>query len=149
MNTLFLDTSALFKRYIPEKGSLALDKVFRNAESRFITNLTITEIVSNLRRLVDVEKLIDGKKYQAAKAELMGDIADGTLKVSEVTTADILSSVDLISKRYISPIDAIQLAVSLRLASREEEFVFICADKKLCRIAEKEGLSVLNPSIEA
>ena len=48
-----------------------------------------------------------------------------------------------ISKRYMKPVDAIQLAIALNLPTTN--LVFVCSDKGLCKIAELEGLIALNP----
>ncbi|NLJ61003.1 MAG: type II toxin-antitoxin system VapC family toxin [Firmicutes bacterium] len=145
MRTFFLDTSAFFKLYVPEQGAQVLQQIFQNGGLRLITSLTITEMMSNLRRLLEVDQVIDEKAYRAIKADMMGKIADGSLEVIEITLRDILDSIDLIEKRYMSPIDSIQLASALRVFRRTENLVFVCADAKLARLASDEGLEVLNP----
>lgn len=145
MKAFFLDTSAFFKFYVPEQGSQVVQRIFQNGGLRLITSLTITEMMSNIRRLVEVDRLIDEKGYRAIKADIMAKIADGVLDVIEITLRDILDSIGLIEKRYMSPIDAIQLASALRVAERTDNLVFVCADTKLARLASDEGLEVLNP----
>lgn len=145
MRTFFLDTSAFFKLYVPEKGSQVIQRIFQEGGLRLITNLTITEMMSNVRRLVEIDRLIDQKAYHAIKADIMAKIADRALDVIPVTLRDTLDSIDLIEKRYMSPIDAIQLASALRVSEGSDSFVFVCADSKLARVAEDQGLEVLNP----
>jgi hypothetical protein len=47
--------------------------------------------------------------------------------------------------RQLRSLDALQLAVALRLHQAMPIDQFICADQKLCDIARLEGLPVINP----
>lgn len=47
----------------------------------------------------------------------------------------ILSSLELCSARYLTPLDAIQLATVLSI--NEDNPVFVCSDLKINRIAEE------------
>ena len=136
-DSYFLDTSALFKRYVQEEGSETVDVLFKEENILFIS-----QVISNLRRLVDVDRLISEKEFDLIKATFLGEIADGLLELTQLTTNILLESLEIISKRYVTPLDAIQLAAALSLP---EKPVFVCADKKLLRIAEDCGLEVLNP----
>lgn len=69
-------------------------------------------------------------------------MGDGRLDLIELTTAILLESLEIISKKYVAPLDAIQLATALSLP---EKPVFVCADRKLLRIAGEYELAVLNP----
>jgi len=51
----------------------------------------------------------------------------------------------LILKRYMKPVDAIQVAVALNNFSVKPTFV--SSDQKLCSIAQQEGLPILNPEV--
>lgn len=147
MEIYFLDTSALFKRYVTEEGSDVVSALFLQETGLVISSITISEVVSNLRRLVDVSGLIDEEQYRGLKAVFFADIADGRLEVVELTTAVIIQSSEIISKAYMKPIDAIQLAVALSV--RNENLTFVCSDKALCKRASIEGLTVLNPAEES
>ncbi|MBI5408755.1 MAG: PIN domain-containing protein [Nitrospirae bacterium] len=53
----FIDTSALFKRYQPEKGTVLISKLLEESDqSAFISSITIIEIVSNLKRLFEIDQ---------------------------------------------------------------------------------------------
>jgi len=140
----FLDTSALFKRYIPEAGTDKIDLLFEKDGLFLISNLTVIEMISNLKRLVDVDKKIDHAVFDAVKNEFFKDVADGTLKVEPVSSVNIITSVGLLSKTYISPIDSLQLAMALNLKEIYGDISFVCSDRKLCRMAIQEGITVLN-----
>ncbi|MGE5578124.1 MAG: type II toxin-antitoxin system VapC family toxin [Syntrophothermus sp.] len=144
MINYFLDTSALFKRYIKEAGSDNVASLFERQARFTIASLTISEVLANLRRLVDVDKLLDDGEYARLKSLFLGDISDGFLDVVEVTTSIILESAEIVSKRFLTPIDSIQLATAL-LANDGEDLIFVCADDRLCQRATAEGLKVYNP----
>lgn len=138
----FLDTSALFKRYVQEEGSDAVDKLFEEKTPLFISSITLCEVISNLRRLVDVDRIITEKEFNLLKATFWGDVGDGLLDLIEVTTSILIESLEIITKKYVTPLDAIQLATALSLP---EKPVFVCSDLKLLRLAKEYGLIVLNP----
>lgn len=141
----FIDTSALFKRYINEAGTDIIDSIFESAGLIIISNLTVVEFVSNLKRLVEIEKVIDIDVYDALKFEFFNDIAQARIRVEPVSSLSIITSVDLINKKYVTPIDSIQLATALKLKETCTNISFVCSDKKLCGLAESEGIKVVMP----
>lgn len=48
----FIDTSALFKRYVEEAGSSTINRLLDSGAPCYISMATLTEVVANLRRLV-------------------------------------------------------------------------------------------------
>lgn len=141
--TYFLDTSALFKRYTDEPGTLTVNRLFEEKATRLISQLTITEVASNLKRLEEIEGLITDAEFNKVLKIFLGDIASGTIYTLEVTPQVVLSSVDLNKEHYLSPIDALQLATALSIKSGDP--VFVCSDHKLIKVAELHGLQILNP----
>lgn len=138
----FLDTSALFKRYVQEEGSDVVDRLFKEKNLLFISSLTLCEVISNLRRLVDVDKVISEKEFICLRATFLGDVGDGLLDIIEITTSILLKSLEIVSKKYVTPLDAIQLATALSLP---EKSVFVCSDRKLLRIAKENNFDILDP----
>jgi predicted nucleic acid-binding protein len=57
--TYFIDTRALFKRYTDEPGSGVVQKVFAEKASRFISQLTITELLVGIFQVAACQKQID------------------------------------------------------------------------------------------
>ena len=143
MASYYLDTSALFKRYVLEEGSDVVTALFDKGEPLFISAITLCEVISNLRRLVDVDGILKSEEFDLLRATFLGDVGDNLLEVIELNTAIILASLDLASKKYVTPIDAVQLATALFLP---EETVFVCSDQKLLRLALEYGLAVLDPT---
>jgi uncharacterized protein len=144
MNNYFIDTSSLFKRYIPEQGTEQIDDIFKqDAAVIYISDLTIIEVISNLRRKNEITKELDNSVYKKIKSEFFNDIAQGKIKTSGVLSATIIEAVTLLDKNYLTPMDSIQLATALQLNVDKRNMVFICSDKKLGKLAEKHGLKFL------
>jgi predicted nucleic acid-binding protein len=137
----FFDTSALFKRYRREEGSRTVEELFRSQTVRYISEITLLEVVSNMRRLVDVEKIVTPEEFDALQATFFEDIAEERLEVARLSTSILVKSLTIASQKYITPLDAIQLATA---ASMAELPVFVCADQKLLRLAAEEGLETLD-----
>lgn len=141
-----LDTSALFKRYVTEKGSDIIEKLFHKKENIYIAELTLCEMLANLRRLTDVDKLITEEEFFTLREVLLADAGEENFLIIEFSNSILLKSLDICSRSYVSPLDAIQLATALSLSVNT---VFVCADQKLLKVAQQYGLAVLNPELPA
>jgi predicted nucleic acid-binding protein len=140
----FVDTSALFKRYQVEVGTEAVNELLKKGVGNlFISSLTIVEITSNLKRLCAVDKITDENQYQEQRLFFFHDLEDLGIVILGITTEDIIRADELIQKRYMKPIDALQLAVALN--NLPANLTIISADKRLCEIAQAEGVSAVTP----
>jgi len=144
MKFYFLDTSALVKRYHSEKGTDRIDKIFSQDDRAIvISNISITEMVSALNRKKE-DKIISKEDLDIALSKFFHDAIKDFL-VLELDGEHIKGSITLVLKRNVRTLDALQLAVALSL--KELKVAFVCADKKLVSVAEKEGLQTINPEI--
>ncbi len=143
MSNYFVDTSALFKRYILEEGTEKIDDIFKQGGTFYISDITIIEIISNLKRKIEISKELDYTVYQKIKSEFFNDIAAGNIKTSSTTSRIIIKAINLIDQIYITPMNSVQLAAALQLKAEHGHMVFICSDKKLAALAEKCGLQSL------
>ena len=75
---VFLDSSALAKRYIAEKGSERILALWQEAEDISLSILCVPEVLSACNRLRR-EKKLDQKGYQAIKDGFFRDLEDTTL----------------------------------------------------------------------
>lgn len=142
--SFFFDTSALFKRYQVEKGTQKINEIFNENNSQFIiSSLTIIEIISNLKRLYEIDRLTTKAQFLLQRSQFYKDIQDYKITVIDLSSEDIITAEKLILERYMKPIDAIQLAIALNLPIAD--IVFVCSDKGLCKTAETEGMQSLNP----
>lgn len=75
----FIDTSAFFKRYQLEKGTALVSQILETSDQPvFIAALSIVEIISNLRRLFEVDKITSEDQFLQQRAFFYQDI--NTLK---------------------------------------------------------------------
>ncbi len=140
MDNYFIDTSALFKRYIPEQGTEEMDDIFNKDAAFYISDITIIEFISNLKRKNEITRELGESLYKKIKSELFKDITQGKIKTVNVLSETIIAAIKLLDKRYITPLDSIQLAAALQLKSEKANITFICSDKKLNGLAEMFGL---------
>jgi predicted nucleic acid-binding protein len=140
----FVDTSALFKRYQPERGTIIVSQILEASdEPIFISSITIVEIVSNLKRLCVIDKITTEEQFLKQRLFFYQDIDILGITILDMTTEDIIKAENLILTRYMKPIDSIQLAIALNL--QQDNVTFVSSDQKLCKIAEVEGLKTLIP----
>lgn len=140
----FIDTSALFKRYQPEKGTEIVCQILESPiDTIFISSISIIEIISNLKRLSEVEKVTTEEQFTLQRAFFYQDIESLGIAILDVTVDDIIRAENLILKRYMKPVDSIQVAIALNTGLHN--LTFVSADKRLNEIAAEEGLSVSNP----
>jgi predicted nucleic acid-binding protein len=143
-----LDTSALVKRYHPERGSEVVQHLFTDPQARrLITDITIIEFHSAFARRVRMRE-ITPEDFQAAKAELAADIQDGVLEVEPLGDVDKAAAAQLLERYGLTQecrtLDALHLAVMTRLGPGRLRAVY-CADHGLCAVLVAEGLTVINP----
>lgn len=139
----FIDTSALFKRYQPEKGTDLVCRILEESgQPLYISSISIIEIISNLKRLFEVDKITTEEQFLQQRSFFYQDINTLGITILDVTAEDIIKAEGLILKRYMKSVDSIQLAIALNLP--QDEVTFLSSDSKLCKIAAEEGLSILN-----
>ncbi|MBI5057563.1 MAG: PIN domain-containing protein [Nitrospirae bacterium] len=99
----FIDTSSLFKRYQPEKGSTVVSRILEESkEPVFISSITIIEIISNLKRLFEVDKITTEKEFLMQHSFFYQDIGTLGIMILDVRADDIIRAEELILKRYIA-----------------------------------------------
>jgi predicted nucleic acid-binding protein len=140
----FIDTSSLFKRYQPEKGSTVVSRILEESkEPVFISSITIIEIISNLKRLFEVDRVTTEEQFLMQHSFFYKDLSSLGITILDVTAEDIIRAEELILKRYMKSFDSIQLAIALSM--RHDKVTFVSSDRKLCKIAAEEGLNILTP----
>lgn len=143
---LFVDTSALAKRYIAEAGSEWVRSWCREESGNTIgiSFLTTVEMFSLLARRVS-ENNVDQTMANAIEKMFISHIRTQYTVVSYDDT--ILAEARRLIKAYrLRTLDALQLAAALAFAALGgEQIVFICADARLLDAAAAEGLPIDSP----
>jgi predicted nucleic acid-binding protein len=145
----FIDTSALVKYYHAEDGTREVTRLLEELDARHhISRLSLVETVSAFASKCRMRH-IDEREFDALRRRFYHDIGQGRFRMLPITAAGYQDATQLIARHVQSrlrTLDALQLAVALRLAHRGMIDHFVCADQLLCEAAMAEGLMVINPS---
>lgn len=133
MASLYVESSALLKRYVSEPESNECQSIL-DAHDHWVTSrLTITEVLINLkRRLSQSEFAIASRLFQTDIAcfDIVEFDAEMSLRASQAPGGNNLAT-----------LDSIHLASALR--AKSTRLTFLTYDKRLAAAAKKNGLRVL------
>jgi predicted nucleic acid-binding protein len=132
---VFLDSSALAKRYVEEAGSDRVQDILSSASSLTISVLCIPEIVSALCRR-RCEGRLTQQQYLAAREALFIDIEDMT--VVNLTDQVIGRAVDILEGWPLRSSDSLHIASAAEWSAQ----LFVSADERQCAAARDCGLQV-------
>jgi uncharacterized protein len=142
---IYLDTSALIKRFVNEKGSLLVRSLVQRETAVATAKIAYAEIFAGLAR-----KLREGNLPKAHYALACRQFdRDWHAYVRVELGDDILGLArDLIQRHPLRGFDAVHLASALTLKTAlEEEVTFAAADGRLLRAAKAENVEPLNVEI--
>ena|SRR5947208_1034694 len=131
---VFVDSSALAKRYVDEPGSDRVDAILETATALGVSVLCISEIVSALCRRRR-EGPLSRAQYARAKSALVQDIADAS--VIALTEAVVGRAVRLLERWPLRSSDALHIAAAAEWACD----LFVSADRRQTTAARAYGLS--------
>jgi uncharacterized protein len=137
---VYVDTSALLKRYITEADSDEFDAFFMARTPLSISRLTLVEMRCALARRRRNGEITATLEIQAMD-EVRIDIQDGALDVHPINDDQVVQALHLIetvSPLPLRTLDALHLSVALRLSAGD----FATADKNQAAAAQALGLSV-------
>ena len=139
----YLDTSALVKHLVAEKGSERIREIVGAGEPVATSKIGYAEVYSALTRRRR-EGDLSARQYTRACRNFEEDWE--TYVRVDLRDEVLLVARDLIKRRPLRGFDAIHLASALTLG-RElgEPITFVAADARLIDAAEDEKLRVLNP----
>ena len=149
MARVFFDTSALVKNYHVEPGTAQVQTILGASGSEFlISRLSAVEMLSGFAGKVRTGAL-SSTDYGILRKRFLADVRRKTVRPLRVLNSHYQLAGDLIGKhamsRQLRTLDAIQLAVALHFHRVFPLDDFVCADRRLCDVAELEGLSVTQP----
>lgn len=137
---IYLDTSALVKRYLPERNSDAFERYFSELGAARISRLTLVELRSTFARKRR-ETRLDHEQERAAMNEVRTDIQDGLLMVAPSTDADFIQAfrlMDDLASLPLRTLDALHLACAAALGATQ----LATADAVMRRAARHLNLDV-------
>jgi len=132
---VFLDSSALAKRYVQEPGSDRLERILFSASSLGVSVICIPEVVSALCRRRRERKL-SPQEYLKAKQALFEDIEDAS--VVNLTEQVVGRGVELLERWPLRSSDALHVASAAEWSAD----LFVSADAKQCIAARGFKLQV-------
>ena len=141
MSIIYLDTSALIKRYIQEKGSDELAQWINAATLAGTATITYTEMSAALAKIKRMQWVSSDEAYSAWQNFL----EDYPFLISiEITQAVVVLAGDLAWEHGSRGYDAVHLATALIWQEKIGESVQMATfDKELWRVAKKVGLKCL------
>jgi predicted nucleic acid-binding protein len=139
----YLDTSALIKRFVAEKGSAVVHALVVQKGPIATAKIAYAEVYAGLTRRLR-ERSLSKAQHDLACRQFERDW-QGYLRV-DLHDDVLLLARDLIRRHPLRGFDAVHLASALSLARwLGEEITFAAADDRLLHAARAEGLAVLHP----
>ncbi len=132
---VFMDSSALAKRYLDEAGSDEVDRILADATSLGLSVLCVPEVISALCRRRR-ESSITRRQYQEAKQALLDDVHDA--HVINLTPSVVRSAVDALESNVLRAMDALHIGSAVEW----EPELFVSADARQIEAASGSGLQV-------
>jgi predicted nucleic acid-binding protein len=152
MPTYFFDSSVVVKRYHPEPGTEAVDRLLGAPAARaFISRLTVVEVQRALVGKVRTKE-ISSDELKELRQGFLDDVGKRRFEVVRLTEAHYRAAEQLVYKYgpqdnapLLRTLDALQLAVALEVSTRTQLDFFVSADTRQCEAALSEQLTVFNP----
>jgi len=148
---VYLDSSAIVKRYIEEKGSEVIDSLYAALENEEIEDQILVFSAWNLGEVCgaidtrqqrgDLDEKSSKEAFNLFAGETKKFVSMRRVNVLPVSARLLTNSRALVLKYHIYQADALQLA-SAKLARAE---IFVSADRKLIDCGKLEKFETANP----
>jgi len=137
---LYMDTSALLKKYFKEPGSNEVISVWKDADGIVISSVAYAETVASIHR----KRRELGSKAVRLRTALQSFQKDWKSFIRVEVNDNLNETIDrVLAKHPLRGFDAIHLASALITHKKvSEEFFFACFDQKLSHAAQMEGLQI-------
>jgi len=142
---LCLDTSALVKLFHEEEGSeIVKELILRAANSVWVLDLVRLEFLSAVLRRFRMAQLNEQQLQESILGFIQQAVHFNTESISRATLYEAESLLMSYGKTHgLRALDALHLAACTLIA--DSDWIFVCADQKLCGVAEMHGIKTLNP----
>lgn len=146
--TVYLDSSAIVKRYIAEEGTGVVDDLYRRAEARDLrlafSLWNVGEVVAAVAK-AERRRWITRAQQEAAIWSFLREslkLRDlGSLQVVPVRGDLLAGAVPLVLRRGVGQGDGLQIATCVDLGAA----AIVSADRRLLEAARGENLVALDP----
>jgi predicted nucleic acid-binding protein len=140
---IYLDSSALVKRYLKEIGTEVVNSLIFSSEEKATSKLSYPEILSAFARKHRANEIGKGVLHSAIN-KFESDWPQ--LYVIEFSN-EMLQPIKQLSQKYpLRAADTVHLASALWLrSSTKVDVTFVASDSRLLEAARRENLQVVNP----
>ena len=132
---VFLDSSALVKRYIEEPGSARIAEICEKSKEVAVCIICVPEVLSACNRL-NRENKISADQYEWIKNEFLLDM--GEVIVIDLTNEVISKSIHCLEKGALRSLDALHMAAAIEYKCG----LFVTGDVRQREIAINMGLKL-------
>jgi len=115
LRSLYLDSSALLKRYLEEEFSQQCEEIIAEYQDKYISQIGITETLINLR------KRLSASEFAMATKLFETDIAIFNIIEFDETTSSL--AVEISEGTNLATLDALHLASAASLGSKTIDFL--------------------------
>lgn len=140
---VYLDTSALVKRYVNEKGTDEIDKVFKGAREKsatiYLSFWNVAEAMGIFDKYSRTSKMDRNKTIGKFLGELKALKEIGSFNTLDVRQSLISEAIEYVLKYHIYIADALQIS-SCKSAQCNK---FLTSDKRLAESAKAEGIETI------
>jgi predicted nucleic acid-binding protein len=150
--TVYLDSSAIAKRYLGEEGADVLDALYRRAESRAVSISFSMWNIGEVLRAIARARQTDWISERDARAAAWLFVQEtlklrglGGLRLAALRGDLLASAVPLLFRRGLTQPDALQIVTCKDVGGT----VLVSSDVKLLRAAMEEGLDAADPLEDA
>lgn len=144
MPDYFFDTSGIAKHYVAEAGTARVDALLAGGAAVYISRLTPVEFHSALAKKVRTGHL-GAPDFETISRRFRANVAARRFRTVRFLVDHFQTAERLIRRvgpaQNLRTLDALQLAVALRLNAPGRPVTFVGADQALCGIAAAEGLT--------
>ena len=149
---IYWDASALVKRYAPESGTPAVNRIFSEVppERMLALGLAVGEVVSIFVRKRNAG-LIPEEAFSQALATFRAEVIDSPFRLLSVEDRFLFDSLPLIVRHSLNATDALVLRSALEQRGQlaeGEDLVLVASDLRLLRAAQLEGVATFNPETD-
>lgn len=141
----YFDTSALIKRYFPEKGSEVADRLFKHSRTRVTASLTYAEVYSAFNRLCR-----EGNISPSKLALLSGTFEEDWAHCLVIDfDPEVRKKIpDYLGRFPLRGSDGVHLVSALSAGEKGLDVCFVTSDGKLFNAVEGCGLKAIDPTKE-
>lgn len=142
----YFDSSAWVKHYVVEPGTPAVDALLVANGPHFVARLGVVELHAAFAKRVRMRQLTPAE-FAANLQTVRADILSGTVQVVQLTRGRFGDAARLIVRfglqHNLRSLDALQLAVALRLQAVHPALTVVSADQAQLGVAAALGLHTI------